>query len=57
MEAVRAVRITEGVEEHGLGEVPETAGLGYGAELIFSAYREDVRTRSKKSLAFSGKPV
>ena len=47
-EAVHTARITEGVEEHGLGEVPGTAGSGHGAAVIFPAYKEGVRTIGKK---------
>ena len=47
-EAVHTARITEGVEKHGLGVVPETAGSRHGAAVIFPAYKEGVRTRSKK---------
>ena len=47
-EAVDTVRSTEEVEEHGLGEIPETAGSGHGAAVIFPAYEGGVQTRSKK---------
>lgn len=48
MEVVDAVRNTERVEEHGLGEIPETAGSGHGAAVIFPAYEGSVQTRSNK---------
>ena len=56
-EAVHTARITEGVEEDGLGEVPKTAGSGHVAAVPIPAYKEGVRARSKNFLAFSGKPV